>query len=178
MLLRKINAGLSLLSTVLLLDHVIFNAVRMLSRGSIEKTVNFMPWALTAIVALHAFISIDIVVSDHMNSEKTKQKSKNYLKMNLPTIIQRASGVCMVIFAGLHIAGATGALQPPPAVHAILPTLFFAVALAHTAISTGKAFITLGIGNAKTVKVVDVMVKVVCAIALIAAVAGFYLYLV
>ena len=96
--------------------------------------------------------------------------------MNLPTIIQRASGVCMVIFAGLHIAGATGALQPPPAVHAILPPLFFVIALAHAAVSTSKAFITLGIGNARFVKAVGVIMKVICAATLVAAVIGFYLY--
>jgi hypothetical protein len=37
--------------------------------------------------------------------------------------------------------------------------------------------ITLGIGNAKTVKAVDIIVKVLCAVTLVADVVGFYLYL-
>ena len=98
--------------------------------------------------------------------------------MNISTIIQRASGVALIMFTLLHVGGTMGYLQPPPAVHAILPPLFFAVSLMHTAISTSKAFITLGIGNAKIVKTVDIAVKVLCGVTLIADVVGFYLYLV
>lgn len=42
MLLRKINAVLSLISTILILDHAIFLAIWMLSRCSIEKMENFL----------------------------------------------------------------------------------------------------------------------------------------
>ena len=125
---------------------------------------------------VHAFISIDLVVSGHTESEK--RKCKHYFKMNISTLMQRVSGVLLTVFAVLHVAGTTGFLQPPPAVHAILPPLFFAVALMHAAISTGKAFITLGIGNAQFVKVADFAMKALCAVTLIADVVGFYLYLV
>jgi hypothetical protein len=54
--------------------------------------------------------------------------------------------------------------------------VFFTVALAHTAVSTGKAFITLGLGSAKFVKAADIAVKVICAATLIASLIGFYLY--
>ena len=43
MILRKINAVLSLFTTVLLMDHAIFLSVWMLSRCSIEKSADFMP---------------------------------------------------------------------------------------------------------------------------------------
>ena len=98
--------------------------------------------------------------------------------MNAPTIIQRISGVALIILTVLHIAGTVGILQPPRAVHAILPPLFFTVALMHTAISAGKAFITLGIGNAKVFKAIDITIKVICALTLVADVVGFYLFLV
>jgi hypothetical protein len=78
----------------------------------------------------------------------------------------------------LHVLGTVGVIQPPQAVHAILPPLFFTVALMHTAVSTSKAFITLGIGNVKTVKVIDITIKVICALTLVADIVGFYLYLV
>ena len=42
MLLRKINAGVSLIIAFLLLDHAIFNAARMISRGTIEKNGGFL----------------------------------------------------------------------------------------------------------------------------------------
>ena len=174
MLLRKFNAVLSLLATVLLLDHAIFTSVWMLSRGSVEQSAPLVPWILVGVMALHAFISIDLSLSAHM--EGGKCKCKHYPKMNRATIVQRISGALLMIFAALHVAGTTGALQPPHLVHTILPPLFFAVALSHTAISVDKAFITLGIGNAKAVKAISVITKIVCALTLIAGVAGFYLY--
>ena len=177
MLLRKINAVLGLLSTFLILDHAIFNAVWMLSKGSVAKST-FMSWVLVGLVIIHAFISIDLGISAHMGEEKPKHKFKQYPQMNVSTMIQRISGVLMIVFTGLHIAGATGYMQPPKFVHAILPTLFFGLVLAHVAVSTGKAFIKLGIGNAKLVRVIDVVIKVVCAATFVADIAGFYLYVV
>ena len=174
MLIRKINAILGLLTTFLLLDHAIFNAVWMISRGTIEKHVNFMSWILFILMLAHAVISIDLAISAH--SETEKHKGKLYPKLNAATIFQRASGVALIIFAGLHVAGASGFMQPPRLVNAIIPPLFFVIALAHVAVSTGKAFITLGIGNAVFVKCVDIVTKVICAITLVAAVIGFYLY--
>jgi hypothetical protein len=61
-------------------------------------------------------------------------------------------------------------------IHTIVPPLFFTIALAHTAVSVDKAFITLGIGEAKFVKAVSVVTKVICAATLVASVMGFYLY--
>ena len=84
----------------------------------------------------------------------------------------------MMIFSVLHITGAMKLMQPPKPVHAVVPPLFFTIVLVHVAVSTSKALITLGIGNAKTVKVVDVIVKVFCALTLIACITGFYLYIV
>lgn len=174
MLMRKINAGLSLLTASLLLDHAIFNAVRMISRGTIEKGATFMSWILFGFMLAHAVISIDLAISAH--SETEKRKCKSYPKLNVSTIVQRISGIVLIVFAGLHVAGAAGFMTPPPIVHAIVPAVFFTIALTHVAVSTSKAFITLGIGSAKFVKAVDLVIKVICAATLIAALTGFYLY--
>ena len=174
MSMRKINAGVSLLTTFLLLCHAISIAVWMFSKGSIFQSTSYIAWALTGLVLVHVFISIDIMISGIMSGEG--HKSKKYLKMNLSTIIQRASGILMVIFTALHIAGAAGVMTPPKIVHGIVPPLFFAIVMAHVAVSTSKAFITLGIGNVKLVKIVDVVTKVICGATLIADVVGFYLY--
>ena len=174
MLMRKINAGLSLLTACLLLDHAIFNVVRMLSHGAVENGGAFMSWILFGLMLVHAVISIDLGISAHAETEK--RKCKSYPKLNIATIVQRISGVALIILAGLHVAGAAGFMQPPKLVHIILPPLFFTIALAHVAVSASKAFITLGIGNAKFIKGADIAIKVICVATLIAALTGFYLY--
>ena len=173
MTLRKINAVISLLITFFLLDHAIFISVWMLSKGSIGVSTNLIPWILTGLVLFHAFISIDVVISGIVNGNT--QKGKKYFKNNMSTLIQRISGILMLIFTVLHIAGAMGYITPPKIVHAIIPSLFFAIVLSHVAISTSKAFITLGVGNVRFVKTIDIVVKVICVATYIAALTGFYL---
>ena len=171
---RKINAGLSLLTTVILLFHSIILSVWMLSRCSIAKQETIMPWVLLVAMAIHAFISIDMAISSHAGAGKRKVKS--YPKPNASTIIQRVSGVLMVLLLALHITGASNYYRPKM-LHAALHPLFFMVALVHAAVSTSKALITLGIGNARVVKIVDIIVKVLCGLTFIASVVGFYLCL-
>ena len=176
MVLRKINSVISLITTVLLMDHALFNAAWMLSQGTITKSADFLSWVLVGLMVVHAIISIELGMSAH-RVVPTKEAA-SYPQKNVATVVQRISGMLLIVFTALHIAGTAGPLQPPPFIHAVLPVVFFAIALAHVAISTSKALITLGVGNAKVVKVVDIVVKVICAATLIADVVGFYLYLV
>ena len=174
MLLRKINAIISLLTTLFLLDHAIFSSVHMLSKGSVEQSAPIAPWILVGLMALHAFISVYFAVCSIDDGDKRRVKS--YPKMNGATIFQRVSGLLLIVFTALHVAWASGAMQLPQIVHAILSPLFFTFALAHAAVSTDKALITLGIGNAKFIKGVSIAIKLVCAATLIASISGFYLF--
>lgn len=174
MILRKINAVLSLLTTFLLLDHAIFFSLWMLSRCSIEKSVDAMPWILAILMGIHAVISILILLFSQKGKEK--RKYNKYAKMNLPTLVQRVSGILMLLLLVLHIVGSSNHFQPK-LLHAILHPIFFTSALAHTSVSASKALITLGIGNTKVVRVVDVIMKVICGVLLVAGVAGFYICL-
>ena len=173
MLKRKLNAGVSLLTTVMLLAHAIILSIYMLSGDRTFKPAGIMGWILMGLMLIHALISMDLALSAH--AETGKYKGKSYPKQNVSTIIQRASGILMVPATGLHIAGAIGAMVPPKAVHAIVPPLFFAMVLTHIAVSTSKAFITLGIGDAKLVKTLDVIMRVICGATWIAGVIGIYL---
>lgn len=174
MLLRKINAGISLLCTLLLLDHAIFHAAWMLSGGSIEKSADNLPWILFLLMMVHAVISIVLAFLGHKGAEK--RKCKNYPRMNVSTVVQRVSGMAMILFAVQHVLGVNGLWPMPMPVHAVLPPLFFVIALSHMAVSVSKALITLGVGNARFVKTADVIIKVLCGVTLIADIAGFYLY--
>jgi hypothetical protein len=174
MFLRKINAVLSLLATVLLLDHAIFNAVWMLSRCSIPKTVNNLSWVLLVLMVAHAVISIILGVLGHKGAKKVK--TNDYKNLNVPTTVQRISGILIILLMGVHIAGAFNHFQPK-ILHAILHPLFFILVLAHLAVSTSKSLITLGVGNAKAIKIIDIIVKVLCVITVIASLVGFYMCL-
>lgn len=170
---RKINVAVSLLTAVMLLLHAILLSIWILSGGHTVKPAGLMGWIVMGLMIVHALISIDLALSAH--AETQTRKGKSYPKMNIPTIIQRVTGILMAPTAALYIAGATGLMVPPPAVHVIVPPLFFAIVLTHIAVSTSKALITLGIGNAKFIKVVDIVMKVICGATLIAGVIGIYL---
>ena len=174
MILRKINAALSLVTTVLLMDHAIFLSVWMLSRCSIEKSADFMPRILAVLMLLHAILCIILLIKSRKGVKKTKYKK--YSELNIETNIQRITGVLIILMMGLHIAGAANHYQPK-ILHAIFHPLFFAVALAHVAVSVDKAFVTLGIGNAKLIRVINVTIKIICSATFVAGVIGFYICL-
>ena len=146
----------------------------MLSRGTVEKSADSMPKILFAAMMVHAIISIVLAVLGHKGADKIK--CKGYSSLNRPTYIQRFSGIVLIPLTVLHILGTIGIINPPQTVHAILPPLFFAICMMHVAISANKAFITLGFGNAKFIKIADIIIKLICGATLIADVAGFYLY--
>ena len=70
--LRKINAIISMLIVVLLLDHAIFYAVVMLSRYRIPAHATVLPWVITALVLIHAVLSIAMAILGHKGAEKRK----------------------------------------------------------------------------------------------------------
>lgn len=174
MKLRKANAIFSLLTTIFLYGHAISLAIWMLSSGSTSRAPAVISQIMTVCFVIHAGICMYQMVTSHKGVPKTK--SKQYPKLNAQTMVQRISGVFLIVFTWLHIAGTLGIMTPPQVVHAIVPPLFFALVMAHIAVSASKAFITLGIGNAKFVKRADKAIKVICAVTLIADVTGFYLY--
>ena len=133
-----------------------------------------MPFVLVGVTALHAALSIVLAALSDKGAGKGKYKA--YPKLNIPTLVQRMTGILMLLLLGLHIAGAANHFQPK-LLHAILHPLFFAVALAHSSMSTSKALITLGIGTTKVIRRVDIAMRVLCLSTFVASVIGFYLCL-
>ena len=173
-MLRKINAYISLLTTALFLGHAGFYSVWMLKRCAIEKPGVAASWVLVVLMLVHAVLSIVMAIRAHKNLPKCEVNS--YPAQNVATNVQRYTGLALIVLLGLHIAGAVNHFQPKM-LHAVLHPLFFALAVAHTAVSTSKALITLGIGNARAVKIVDVVAKIICGVILAACVTGFYMCL-
>ena len=176
MKLRKINAVFSLISTILIMGHAISIGISMLSRGATQGMPSAVSRVMTGAVAIHAILCFASMAAAHKGAPKATGKAKEYPRFNAPTLIQRMGGVLIIPFSALHILGAVGITQPPQVVHAILPPVFFTFVLMHVAISASKAFITLGIGNVRFVKRLDIAIKVLCAATLIADLVGFYLF--
>ena len=175
MILRKTNAVFALFTTILLLAHAISVAVWMFSKGRIIPIGGHtLPKVLIWVTVAHALVSIILMILIHKGNKK--KIGRVYTKLNVPTMVQRVSGVLLIIFTWLHIAGAMGVITPPQVIHAIVPPLFFFLVMAHVAISTSKAFITLGIGSAKFIKTAGIATKVICGATLIADIIGFYLF--
>ena len=174
MLLRKTNAVISLISTILILVHAIYYAVWMLFRVGIAKMSVYPSQILVVLMGVHAIISIVLAILGHKGAGK--EKGNGYPQMNKETHVQRISGILLILLIGVHIAGALNHFQPK-ILHAILHPLFFIIALAHVAVSTSKAFITLGIGNAKAIKIIDIVIKIICVLTIVASIVGFYLCL-
>ena len=174
MFLRKLNAVLSLIATILVLVHAVSLAIWMITKGAVKKMETILPRVLMGVMILHALISILLGVLGHKNAEK--RKCNEYQQLNLVTMFQRIGGTIMIVFTAFHILGAVGVMQPSKLLHIVLSPLFFTIVLAHVAISTSKAFITLGIGSAKSIKIMDIIIKAFCLITLIISIIGFYLF--
>lgn len=175
MILRKINASLALLSTLLLLDHSSFHAIWMITGRSIPKSAGGLTFVLVLAVAFHAAISIALALLGHKGADKVP--CKEYAGLNLSTMIQRMSGILLILLITLHVAGTVGGVYPPKIITAIVLPLFFTTAFAHASVSASKAFVTLGIGSAGFIKVTDIVLKVICLAILIADITGVCLYL-
>lgn len=173
-MIRKINAVCALITTVLLLDHATFFSIWMLSRCSIAKSGDVFPWVLVTVMAVHVILSIILVISTRKDAKN--KKHKEYYKLNIETYVQRITGFLIILLIGLHIAGAANYYQPKM-LHAVLHPLFFAAALAHVSVSAGRALITLGIGNARAIRIINVAIKALCCAIFVAGVIGFYICL-
>ena len=174
MLLRKINAWISLATAVLLVGHAMLGAIEQLSRHRIPVPAPWMSSVLMGLMITHAMLSIMMVLS-HLE-EAGERRYRTYPNQNSATYAQRLTGVLMILLFALHYLGASNGLQSR-ILHAILHPLFYAVVFAHTGISTNKALITLGFGNAKAIRVIGVVVRVICVTTLIVGVSGLYVEL-
>lgn len=169
---RKVNAIISLICSFLILIHGSYDALWMIMRGKMTTLPQFLPRVLVMFVIVHIILSI--VTAIIASGGKKDPNSRMYKKENIKTMIQRMFGILIILLLPLHIIGMGNHLTPK-VLHSIIHPLFFLVVYAHTAISFSKAFITLGIGNAKFIKIVDRVIAILCMFIFIASIIGVYL---
>ena len=165
---RKVNAGISLLCTLLIVAHAVCDSIWMFFHKS-PTFPKVGSYVLVGLVALHAVLSIVTAILG--SGKKTNKKEKFYKKENIKTLLQRMTGMLMVVLLFAHIFGMQKWLIPH-LLHTIIHPIFFLAVYVHTAISCSKAFVTLGIGNAKTIKVLDVAMGIFFALLFVLSVVG------
>lgn len=156
MKLRKTNAVVSLLCTALLFYHAVSYGVWMIAKGP-RPSITAPSYALLALMLLHAVLSIVMAFLGHRGSDKGKYRV--YPKENRVTLFQRYGGVLLLLLTALHVFFVPFLFSAGLPLFLFVHVAFFLVAFAHTGVSVSKAFITLGIGNARTIFIVDLLAK-------------------
>ena len=170
MRIKKINAALGLFAICLLIAHVayeLWSYIKFYYNPVMTKVFGF---ATAGVCVLHVILSAVIVFKMHDGS-----RLRTYPKVNIRTILQRASGcgilVCLPvhIFTGGLIAGHAGG----PGLLTLLiavQLLFWVMVFTHISVSFTRALITLGaVQSRRAQRIIDVIVWCVCGAGFIAA---------
>lgn len=173
-MMRRANAVLSLICVSLIFIHGLYDAIWMCLRGKLSVLPKQLAYTLMGLVVIHGVLSVVIAIL--VKKGNNNKDEKVYQGLNIRTIIQRSFGMMMLLLIPFHVFGMNNHLNFP-LLHAILHPLFFLVVFIHTAFSCSKAFITLGIGNAKFIKIVDIITYILCGLMFIISIIGLYLVL-
>lgn len=155
-MLKKINAAFSLFTSLVLLAHIGIG-FQVLNGGQ-NPLGEVMPIVIMVCVVAHAVMSMMILCFVHDANDI------KYPKMNASTVVQRVSGVLLLIplFLSHNKIYTTEAMQTP--LYGICEIAFFVLVAAHLATSLPKALVTLGaLRSERAVKVASILFAVAAA---------------
>ena len=167
MKLKKISAGLGLLSILFMLLHIAYSVYAYLTMyyNPTLKAVFSIPFII--LVCLHAICGMTILFTQ-------KDGSRNlYPKQNAKTVLQRVSAALIFPLLILHLntfslmqSSAEKGMKLFIVLMIIGELLFFGVVITHVAVSFSNGFITLGLlSSLKMQKVIDRVMYVLGAAA-------------
>ncbi len=146
MKIKKINALLSLLTTLALLVHIGYQSYAYLTMyyNPQLKTLTALPFIV--LTCVHAILGMSLVF---LLGDGTRLNL--YAKINIRTILQRLSAALIFPLLILHLntysllkSTSTDGQWFPFVLLLICQTLFYGVAITHAAVSFSRALITLG----------------------------------
>lgn len=165
-MIKKWNAGLSLLTILLLLLHEGYQLYAYTTFYYNPTLSKVSGYAVAGCFVLHAILSIIGVAVLH------DAKAVAYKRLNLRTVLQRVSAVMLLLLLPLHIfsfsllrssAGGFGYVLVEAA-----QVVFFATLFCHVGLSFSNALITLGwLSSIRKKRIIDIVVLVICVIMLI-----------
>ena len=142
MRIKKLNAWLALITAALLLIHETYQLFAFILFYYNPVMTKILGYSLAFAFALHGILSAYCIFALH------DSKTIAYKKMNIRTVLQRISGMAMLLLLPIHI-GAFMLLQRNAGTfifYLLLASqaLFYAAINCHVAVSFSSAFITLG----------------------------------
>ena len=154
MSLKKFNAVCSWILTAVLLAHVTVSVVFMLTGLYDLQLMIILSRTIAVVCTAHILVSLAVVFILRDRADKSRykgQKRKKYKSLNLRTLVQRASGLCILILLYPHIKLFTSFIYEfkPLAVGNkiivfIVESLFFIMVFLHLAVSFSRSFISMG----------------------------------
>ena len=142
MRIKKLNAWLALLTVALLLLHETYQLFAFILFYYNPVMTKILGYSLASVFILHGILSAYCVFGLH------DSKSVAYKKMNIRTVLQRISGLAMILLLPLHICSFL-LLQRSAGTFIFylllaFQALFYAAINCHVAVSFSSSFITLG----------------------------------
>ncbi|MBR0308374.1 MAG: hypothetical protein IJH92_05735 [Mogibacterium sp.] len=141
MKLKKTNATLGIISTLILLAHAGYQMTAYVLFIYAPMVTKVLAWGCAAAISAHAVIGMCIVMFAHDGSAALE-----YPMANIRTILQRASAIGIMVLLVLHVksfdilkSGTPGLILVE-----IIVILFYACVFTHIATSLTNAFVTLG----------------------------------
>ena len=142
MRIKKLNAWLALITVALLFSHEAYQIIAFVFFYYNPLVTRILGYSLACAFILHGLLSAYCLLVIH------DSKSVAYKKMNIKTVLQRISGIAMILLLPLHICSFKLLQRSAGSFifYLILASqvLFYAAINCHVAVSFSNAFITLG----------------------------------
>ena len=162
MVLKKINALVALLSAIMLVDHTVACGILMML-DRINESEAVPAYILMGLVGVHAVISMLMITVFHDGS------STKYGELYRATILQRVSGILMLIPIMGHILIS----DKNGIAYGVLHILLVVLSLLHTSVSVPNALVTMGVVKSmKSHKVAFIISAVISAVVTIIGITG------
>jgi hypothetical protein len=167
MVIKKANAYLSLITTVLLLIHTGYTGISYIVMYYNPVMSKVTGYTLIGAITAHAVISLIILFVMH------DSVSVAYPGLNIRTVIQRICAALMILLLPVHIKSFDLLQRSVGGIGYVLTeicqVLFFTAVFGHIAVSFSKSLITLGIlKDNRLRKRIDLILAIICLILCIA----------
>lgn len=189
MTLKKFNAVCSWILIALLIVHITISLVYMLT-GIYNVNVTMMAArALSATCVVHILVSLTVVFILRDRADRSRygsQKAKSYRALNIRTMIQRISGVSLLLMIHFHIStfksfiyGGVPLTTGSKIGVFLIEALFFGDVLLHLAVSFSRSCISLGLLRSETTeKKLDRIVFFICGALFVFIIVSLTIFLV